>query len=410
MKLYKEAIFFYIVIAIFAFVLQTFALEKVKTEIDEVSGLQIIIFETQNGKVNVHLPEEIKAGDMISGTIEVIPTGTDKNTVLNNLDILNKRSIEINNESVLINDKVIKFKLPKSTTGGVTYIVLNDENGEEISRNYITYQNSSISINFVQTPSPWEYQTPPLGKAGIASNIKGPFDGNFGTTSIMIGQTSIRKIAESPRILIYENPLNMHDNTELLLIERGVEVKRKYKNIKVVKLDENQNQIELLEDNITDHEDNITDHRDNKSETASNMQDNQTSKDKDEYNNKKGYLEEKEILISAVEDKNENTVTNSSNNNTKNIDAPVETNQLLKDKYTVQIASYKKEGDANNFAKTLKSKGYPVIITKAEIPEKGSWYRVRIGNFKTKNEAKNFGKKLTFEEPLVNSMFVSHIQ
>ncbi|NIP30195.1 MAG: hypothetical protein GTN99_03495, partial [Candidatus Dadabacteria bacterium] len=64
-------------------------------------------------------------------------------------------------------------------------------------------------------------------------------------------------------------------------------------------------------------------------------------------------------------------------------------------KYTVQIASYKNEKDALELADKLESKGYEVYITKARVPQKGTWYRVRIGSYSSKNEAGNFGTKLT---------------
>lgn len=69
-------------------------------------------------------------------------------------------------------------------------------------------------------------------------------------------------------------------------------------------------------------------------------------------------------------------------------------------KYTVQIASFKKMGNAQKFAEQLKNKGYPAFITKALINSKGTWYRVRVGTFKNRNKARKYSKIIKSKEKL----------
>ncbi|NIQ12843.1 MAG: hypothetical protein GTO02_00055, partial [Candidatus Dadabacteria bacterium] len=269
---------------------------KVRTEIDSISALQNIIFDTAHGKIIVSLPEEILAGDMISGSVSREPKGKNEKKVKSNIEKLDKYSIEINNEIRGVSEGVIKFNIPKSSTGGVTYMILRSAGGEEWGRNYITYQNSAIDIKNFEAPSPWEYQSPKIGRATNPSVIKGPFDGNFGTTSIMIGDASVKKIAESPRALIFKNPSHPIGNLRLILNERGVEVKRKYSNIKVVKMDENENPLPEDHDTLAkDQNDEII----TQADSEKNSDNSKTALKQTVSKNKYGTLKEAELPISG---------------------------------------------------------------------------------------------------------------
>ena len=430
MKILTKAAVLLLIVSLINSPISTFAKKnKVRTEIDTISELQIIIFDTAQGNIVVSLPEEILAGDMISGTITKEPKGKTQKDFEANSNKLDKYSVEINNETRIISENELKFTIPKSSTGGVTYMILRSASGEEWARNYITYQNSSIDIKSFEAPSPWEYQSPKLGRSTNPSVIKGPFDGNFGTTSIMIGNVSVKKIAESPRVLVFQNPSNPIGNLDLILNERGVNVKRKYNNIKVVKLDENESNIvdgqnELIAKNDkTDKTDQSDSDKNLKPDEAKNSTDKiKTAKNESVSENRYGMLKEAELPLEIngkekPEEKADTklakkTATSKKEENKSDQKTATKTNfenssDKTLGKYTVQIASYKEEKEATKLAEKLQSKGYEVYITQARIPETGTWYRVRIGSYITKNEADNFGSNLTQTEPLINSMYVT---
>lgn len=405
---------------------------KVRTEIESISAIQKIIFKTGAGKITVYLPEDILAGDMISGTISTQPAGTSSEDKQANADSLNKYSVEINNEIISVGNVELKFSIPKSSTGGVTYMILRDSNGEEWARNYITYQNTTVDIKNFTAVSPWEFQSPKIGRSANPSVIKGPFDGNFGTTSIMVGNKTVKKIAESPRAFIFENPKSPIGNMDLLLNERGVGVKRKYSNIRVVKVDENQSD-DIFDLNSEDNADNNiianSDQQrpgdtDNTKLSATDMEAATNKTEVIVSENKYGLLKESELPVHKEADVN-TAVTSELNAKDSSTSKPQELSKSYKTNttddvnsfaaqsvlnngdYTVQIASYKHQKDAVKLADKLKSKGYKVFITKAQIPSKGTWYRVRVGMYQTKNEADKYGVQLTRNEPLVKSMFVT---
>src|SRR3989337_384539 len=76
-------------------------------------------------------------------------------------------------------------------------------------------------------------------------------------------------------------------------------------------------------------------------------------------------------------------------------------------RYTVQIAAFQKEEEANQIVNNLKSKGYPAFIKTAEVPGKGTWYRVRIGTFTTRVTAKLYANNLKNLEPSIKFVFIT---
>jgi DedD protein len=60
----------------------------------------------------------------------------------------------------------------------------------------------------------------------------------------------------------------------------------------------------------------------------------------------------------------------------------------------VQVASTKDAASAEALVKKLTQLGYDGFSTKAEIPDKGTWYRVRVGPYRTKAEAEQMRQEL----------------
>ncbi len=76
-------------------------------------------------------------------------------------------------------------------------------------------------------------------------------------------------------------------------------------------------------------------------------------------------------------------------------------------KFTVQVASFKRQEDAVEFAQLLQNKGYKVYVMQTEITGKGVWNRVRVGEFETKNEASSYADQLIENEPIIKAFFVA---
>lgn len=82
------------------------------------------------------------------------------------------------------------------------------------------------------------------------------------------------------------------------------------------------------------------------------------------------------------------------------VPTPAKETSLLakKEAFFVQVASFQKPEDADSQAARLKSKGYKVIIIKADLSGKGIWYRVRLGPYKDSAAAKSAALKYEKDE------------
>jgi len=63
-------------------------------------------------------------------------------------------------------------------------------------------------------------------------------------------------------------------------------------------------------------------------------------------------------------------------------------------RYTVNIASFRTRVRAERLTKELEDKGFEPFIEKADIPKKGTWYRVAVGRFSSRGEALHFAQAL----------------
>jgi len=76
--------------------------------------------------------------------------------------------------------------------------------------------------------------------------------------------------------------------------------------------------------------------------------------------------------------------------------------------YTLNIASFRNKGNADRLMKELEEKGYEAFVEKANIPQKGTWYRVAVGRFSSREEALAFAKGL--QEKGIDYSFVRKLE
>ena len=58
--------------------------------------------------------------------------------------------------------------------------------------------------------------------------------------------------------------------------------------------------------------------------------------------------------------------------------------------WSLQLSAYQDRSEADRFAAGLRDKGYAPYIIEAQVPGKGTWYRVRVGKFANKEAASNY--------------------
>lgn len=58
--------------------------------------------------------------------------------------------------------------------------------------------------------------------------------------------------------------------------------------------------------------------------------------------------------------------------------------------FTLQLSAFQNRPEADRFASKLRERGYAPFIVAAEVPGKGTWYRVRMGSFPSKDAASRY--------------------
>lgn len=93
-------------------------------------------------------------------------------------------------------------------------------------------------------------------------------------------------------------------------------------------------------------------------------------------------------------------VTSNTKTNNQNTTAPTGKslnvgNNIYKygNNYVVQVAAFRSKTISDNEAGKYRNKGYAAFVETAEIPDRGTWFRVRVGNFSSKEEAIKFLEK-----------------
>jgi cell division septation protein DedD len=66
--------------------------------------------------------------------------------------------------------------------------------------------------------------------------------------------------------------------------------------------------------------------------------------------------------------------------------------------FTLQVVSYETRDAAENFARTLRSRGHKAFVAEAEVEGRGRYFRVRVGPFTTRKEAATYQGRFEDDE------------
>lgn len=175
------------------------------------NGLSTTTFSTPRGRVRVSLPDDMAAGDTISGTVIGEPDGKDREEQSSNQGELNGYVVEVEKQQMSSAGRLSKLVVPRSI-GTTANILLRDKNGKEVAR-------SALPVKPQQPPAT-EFDLPTLGQQGRAVNVTGPFDGDFGTTKLNVGGEDLGILAESPRKVVARNTTKQVGPSTLEIRER----------------------------------------------------------------------------------------------------------------------------------------------------------------------------------------------
>lgn len=230
------------------------------------NGLHTVKFDTPSGQLTVNLPDDMRAGDTISGTVIAEPKGQTKEERAKNQSELNSLVVEIDGKPVepfsgdspkeresVIQQIIYHLDRPEvqpapnaPATSRPMPISLVNSAGKEIARTTIS---TSLKNTGHDANAPLFFNIPPLGQMGRPIVITGPFDGNSSNTTITASalRTTVQDfekntenvsggfglLAESPRKAVFQSPANVTGPMQITVNEAGKQTTGNYRNVGV---------------------------------------------------------------------------------------------------------------------------------------------------------------------------------
>ncbi|HEV2668497.1 MAG TPA: hypothetical protein VG324_26505, partial [Blastocatellia bacterium] len=189
-------------------------------------GLFVTTFTTPQGLIKVNLPDDMAAGDTVSGSIYPEPTGQNETERSQNLAELNGYVIDFAGQKTTVGDKTFTRNMPGKLTTEIKTIELLYR-GKSVAK-------TAISITAAAPPNPTEFTLPTGGQQGRFIQIKGPNNGVFSTQDYArIGGTTLPPLAESPRSLVVHNTSEVAGPTSFEVYENGVATRCPFRNLSV---------------------------------------------------------------------------------------------------------------------------------------------------------------------------------
>ena len=159
-------------------------------------GVHKIVYESRQGRLDLRLPDDIRAGDMISGTVLVEPKGATEAERVANAATLNGYVIDVDGRRNRVADGKMLITIPQ--TGVMVPLVLRDAAGNPVDLMGIAATPPDVPVRQLAVPA--------ATQAGQPLSIPGAFDGNSANTTATINGQPVPIIAESPRQTVLDCP------------------------------------------------------------------------------------------------------------------------------------------------------------------------------------------------------------
>lgn len=187
--------------------------------ISSQKGLTTVVFPTQYGDVKVYLPDDVRAGETITGTVIAEPKGNNARQVEKNQVELVKFNINIDGNKFTFSDKPVSFKwLVHQDRQIDAPLELLHPSGVKAHVLKIQLKPSTINVS-----SSYGCGIPSHALTEAPCRITGNFDGDASNTKCMLNNQPTQILAESPRQCIFQMPANAQGPQNMQVSENGQE-------------------------------------------------------------------------------------------------------------------------------------------------------------------------------------------
>ena len=188
---------------LFLFLLVPASITRAQT-ITSQKGLTTAIFPTQHGNVKVYLPDDIRPGDIISGTVMLEPLGKNAKQIEKNLSELVKYTVNADGNKIIMSRQPELFQWLAHTDRKIS-ATLELINVSGIKAGQLPLQ---FNLNNAVNRTSEECKMASHALTGSPVSISGPFDGDFSNTKCILNEQPVQILAESPRQCIIRFPTN----------------------------------------------------------------------------------------------------------------------------------------------------------------------------------------------------------
>jgi len=190
-------------------------------------GLRRIKFSTPQGEVRVSVPNDLRPGDTLSGTVVAEPSGKSDKQRRKNGDRLNGYVVEAEKQRAPVGTQALKWTVPAGASGAA-YFILRNKKGKELARASVPALSPAADPAATR---PEQFRFPRIGQAGRPITVEGPFDGDFSSSNVKVAGTGAVLLAESPRSLVVESPPDTVGPSQIELIEGSTRIQSPYRSI-----------------------------------------------------------------------------------------------------------------------------------------------------------------------------------
>ena len=161
-----------------------------------------VIFYNKSAIIKILLPDDIRAGDQISGTIII----EHNNAILGKDELVSGQisdtynyQVEINDTKLNINNQLFSFALADNRISKYFVIGLKNREGKLLASSKFFYDSSAIIVNNTPRDTSHSFELPNISELSAPIQIKGQFDGNSSNTKCIINNTALQIMTETPR-------------------------------------------------------------------------------------------------------------------------------------------------------------------------------------------------------------------
>ena len=197
--------------------------------LDITPGLQVASLDTPSGKVHVYLPDDMRAGDRISGAVIAEPRGETTEARADNEGRLKGYVVEVETRerSTAQREDHLTFMIP-SVTSETVAVILRDRDRKVVSRIEVPVEKVPAD-----RPAPRIFETPDVVQTGKPVTVRGPFDGDVATTKVDVGGHPSTVLAESPRKLVAQAPHDVIGLSTIHISEQAIETAAPVRSVSV---------------------------------------------------------------------------------------------------------------------------------------------------------------------------------